>query len=148
MVGAIPAALTFYWRMSMPETARYTALVENDVNKAKRDIARVLRNPDLDIIDEESETVNSPVPKKSYGLFSKEFLNNHGRDLFACAMTWLIVDIPFYAATLYSPNLRESGLKPPRESRRISRGDKHRKIPGDHGYNFDDSRLLGHGLLH
>jgi PHS family inorganic phosphate transporter-like MFS transporter len=26
MVGAIPAALTFYWRMSMPETARYVRI--------------------------------------------------------------------------------------------------------------------------
>jgi len=27
MIGAIPAALTFYWRMSMPETARYNFLI-------------------------------------------------------------------------------------------------------------------------
>jgi PHS family inorganic phosphate transporter-like MFS transporter len=26
MVGAVPAALTFYWRMAMPETARYVVL--------------------------------------------------------------------------------------------------------------------------
>ncbi|KAG0497738.1 hypothetical protein HPP92_002138 [Vanilla planifolia] len=29
MLGAAPAALTYYWRLKMPETARYTALVAN-----------------------------------------------------------------------------------------------------------------------
>ena len=42
MVGAIPAALTFYWRMRMPETARFTALVEGNVEQATADMATVL----------------------------------------------------------------------------------------------------------
>ncbi|KAF4358151.1 hypothetical protein F8388_009434 [Cannabis sativa] len=27
MAGALPAAITFYWRLKMPKTARYTALI-------------------------------------------------------------------------------------------------------------------------
>ena len=42
MFGAIPAALTYYWRMKMPETARYTALVEGNHKKAAKDMAKVL----------------------------------------------------------------------------------------------------------
>ncbi|KAL2463599.1 putative inorganic phosphate transporter 1-7 [Forsythia ovata] len=34
MFGALPAALTYYWRMKMPETARYTALVAKNAKQA------------------------------------------------------------------------------------------------------------------
>ncbi|GLJ42677.1 hypothetical protein SUGI_0884800 [Cryptomeria japonica] len=43
MFGALPAALTFYWRMQMPETARYTALVAKNASKATADMSRVLK---------------------------------------------------------------------------------------------------------
>lgn len=40
MFGAIPAALTYYWRMKMPETARYTALVAKNTKQAAADMAK------------------------------------------------------------------------------------------------------------
>lgn len=43
MVGALPALLTYYWRMRMPETARYTALVANNAKKAAADMSKVLQ---------------------------------------------------------------------------------------------------------
>lgn len=42
-VGAIPAAMTFYYRMKMPETARYTALVAKNNKQAALDMGRVLQ---------------------------------------------------------------------------------------------------------
>jgi hypothetical protein len=42
MLGALPAALTFYWRMKMPETARYTALVAKNAKQAAADMSKVL----------------------------------------------------------------------------------------------------------
>jgi PHS family inorganic phosphate transporter-like MFS transporter len=41
--GAFPAALTFYFRMKMPETARYTALVAKNNKQAAVDMSRVLQ---------------------------------------------------------------------------------------------------------
>ncbi|KAF2285452.1 hypothetical protein GH714_004603 [Hevea brasiliensis] len=43
MFGAIPAAVTYYWRMKMPETARYTALVAKNAKQAASDMAKVLQ---------------------------------------------------------------------------------------------------------
>ncbi|KAF9621088.1 hypothetical protein IFM89_016522 [Coptis chinensis] len=40
MVGAIPAALTYYWRMKMPETARYSALVAKDAKQSAADMSK------------------------------------------------------------------------------------------------------------
>uniref|UniRef100_A0A7N2LVY5 Uncharacterized protein n=1 Tax=Quercus lobata TaxID=97700 RepID=A0A7N2LVY5_QUELO len=44
MVGAIPAALTYYWRMKMPETARYTALVARNAKQAASDMSKIRNN--------------------------------------------------------------------------------------------------------
>ncbi|KAI3442085.1 MFS domain-containing protein [Psidium guajava] len=43
MFGALPAALTYYWRMKMPETARYTALVARNAKQAAADMSKVLQ---------------------------------------------------------------------------------------------------------
>ncbi|XP_010943502.1 probable inorganic phosphate transporter 1-10 [Elaeis guineensis] len=103
MMGAIPAALTFYWRMAMPETARYTALVEHDEIKATDDMGKVLGDFDLQSVVEHSDTslVLPPPLPPTYGLFSKQFLRRHGRDLFACSMAWFLVDVPYYSNTLF-----------------------------------------------
>ncbi|KAF3782747.1 hypothetical protein EJ110_NYTH33527 [Nymphaea thermarum] len=43
MFGSFPATLTYYWRMQMPETARYTALVAKNVKQAAADMSKVLQ---------------------------------------------------------------------------------------------------------
>ncbi|MQL69630.1 hypothetical protein Taro_001934 [Colocasia esculenta] len=106
MFGAIPAGLTFYWRMMMPETARYTALVEQDVRKAATDMETVLEGMDLQPSPEEAPIVPRPPP--TYGLFSRRFLREHGRDLFACAGAWFILDIVFYSSNLFQSQIYKS----------------------------------------
>ncbi|KAF9621389.1 hypothetical protein IFM89_020588 [Coptis chinensis] len=97
MVGAIPAGLTYYWRMMMPETARYTALVEQNISQAVKDMEKVLA---VSVDEIAEEFVDVPVPP-SYGLGSKKFLMLHGRDLFACASSWFLVDVVFYSSNLF-----------------------------------------------
>lgn len=48
-IGALPAALTFYYRMKMPETARYTALVAKNNRQAAIDMGKVLQIDFTDI---------------------------------------------------------------------------------------------------
>uniref|UniRef100_M1ANH3 Inorganic phosphate transporter n=1 Tax=Solanum tuberosum TaxID=4113 RepID=M1ANH3_SOLTU len=43
MAGSLPALLTYYWRMKMPETARYTALVAKNVKQATADMENVMQ---------------------------------------------------------------------------------------------------------
>ncbi|KAF2305791.1 hypothetical protein GH714_008191 [Hevea brasiliensis] len=97
MIGAIPAALTFYWRMKMPETARYTALVEGNHKKAAADMARVLER---EIYVEETGSKPPANPSSSYGLFSSEFLRRHGIHLLGTTSTWFLLDIAFYSLQL------------------------------------------------
>ncbi|KAL5983395.1 phosphate ion transport [Asimina triloba] len=111
MFGAVPAGLTYYWRMMMPETARYTALVQLNVQQAVQDMQKVLDMP-LEPIIEEPEETDAPE-RPSYGLFSRGFLRHHGRDLFACAASWFIVDIVFYSSNLFQSQIYKARIPDP-----------------------------------
>ncbi|XP_073282648.1 probable inorganic phosphate transporter 1-3 [Primulina huaijiensis] len=102
MFGAVPAALTFYWRMKMPETARYTALVAKNAMQAAKDMAKVL-NVELDA-EEELERI-SRKPTNQYGLFSKEFLHRHGLHHLGTTTTWFLLDIAFYSNNLFQKDI-------------------------------------------
>ncbi|KAI3700558.1 hypothetical protein L2E82_45191 [Cichorium intybus] len=103
MFGAIPAALTYYWRMKMPETARYTALVAKNAKQAASDMARVLQ---VDIEAEEQKVENiTQDTRNSFGLFSKEFLRRHGLHLLGTTSTWFLLDIAFYSQNLFQKDV-------------------------------------------
>ncbi|XP_047068437.1 probable inorganic phosphate transporter 1-9 [Lolium rigidum] len=121
MAGAVPAGLTFYWRMAMPETARFTALVQHDVLKATNDIGRVLTDLDLNGLYEDEDAAAIPrtpasfryaPPASQYGLFSLAFLRQHGRNLFGCASTWFLLDIPYYSSTLFQSQIYRPWFPP------------------------------------
>lgn len=95
MFGAVPAALTYYWWMKILETARYTALVKGDHEKAASDMAKVL---DKDIMLEKSgsqKPSDDAIPQPSYRLFSAQFLQRHGLHLLGTASTWFLLDVAF-----------------------------------------------------
>ncbi|KAF8006375.1 hypothetical protein BT93_K0620 [Corymbia citriodora subsp. variegata] len=118
MVGAVPAALTYYWRMKMPETPRYTALVAKNMKQAAADMSKVLN------IDMEAEQQNAekPLPGPAaeaqsaglFGLFSGEFLRRHGLHLLGTMSTWFLLDIAFYSQNLFQKDIFSAvGWLPP-----------------------------------
>ncbi|XP_074286773.1 putative inorganic phosphate transporter 1-9 [Silene latifolia] len=116
MIGAVPAAVTFYWRMMMPESARYTALVERNAVQAAKDMEKVIEVSMAQMMEETSSgTTPLILPPQTYPLFSKQFLQCHGRDLFSCAATWLIVDIIFYSTNLLQSHIYEFALPHPQD---------------------------------
>ncbi|KAJ8638712.1 hypothetical protein MRB53_012979 [Persea americana] len=104
MFGAVPAVLTYYWRMTMPETARYTALVEQNIPQAVKDMEKLL---DISLHQISEDT---PPRAPTYVLFSKEFLRRHGRNLFGCAASWFLVDIVFYCSNLFQSKIYHSKI--------------------------------------
>ncbi|KAF5752387.1 inorganic phosphate transporter 1-4-like [Tripterygium wilfordii] len=103
MFGAIPAALTYYWRMKMPETARYTALVAKNAKQAAADMSKVLQ-VDLEAEQEKVETI---VQDKGgeFGLFTKQFVRRHGLHLLGTTTTWFLLDIAFYSQNLFQKDI-------------------------------------------
>ncbi|CAJ1901115.1 unnamed protein product [Sphenostylis stenocarpa] len=110
MVGALPAALTYYWRMKMPETARYTALVAKNTKQAAADMSKVLQ------VEIQAEPQNE-VRAKAYGLFSREFLVRHGLHLLGTSSTWFLLDIAFYSQNLFQKDIFSAiGWIPPAQT--------------------------------
>ncbi|KAK7277406.1 hypothetical protein RIF29_18558 [Crotalaria pallida] len=96
MVGAAPALMTYYWRMKMPETGRYTAIVEGNAKQAAADMARVL---DIEIVAQQEKLAEFKAAN-DYPLLSDEFFQRHGRHLIGTMSTWFLLDIAFYSQNL------------------------------------------------
>ncbi|XP_027343829.1 probable inorganic phosphate transporter 1-5 [Abrus precatorius] len=103
MFGALPAALTYYWRMKMPETARYTALVAKNAKQAAQDMSTVLQVE----IEAEQEKVDKIADRdaNSFGLFSREFVRRHGLHLLGTTTTWFLLDIAYYSSNLFQKDI-------------------------------------------
>ncbi|XP_062213102.1 probable inorganic phosphate transporter 1-8 [Phragmites australis] len=103
MFGAIPALLTYYWRMKMPETARYTALVAKNAKQAASDMSKVLQ---VEIeADDQAAVVQDYERRRDFGLFSGEFLRRHGLHLLGTATCWFLLDIAFYSQNLFQKDI-------------------------------------------
>ncbi|KAA8533649.1 hypothetical protein F0562_030917 [Nyssa sinensis] len=96
MIGALPALLTYYWRMKMPETGRYTAIIEGNAKQAAIDMGRVLEIE----IQADQDKLAQFKSANNYSLFSKEFFHRHGLHLIGTATTWFLLDIAFYSQNL------------------------------------------------
>ncbi|KAK7391676.1 hypothetical protein VNO78_20095 [Psophocarpus tetragonolobus] len=103
MFGALPALLTYYWRMKMPETARYTALVAKNAKQAATDMSKVLQVE----IEAETDKVQQLDTKRGneFGLFSTQFLRRHGLHLVGTASTWFLLDIAYYSQNLFQKDI-------------------------------------------
>nr|GLL41173.1 inorganic phosphate transporter 1-4-like [Ipomoea trifida] len=102
MFGALPAALTYYWRMKMPETARYTALVAKNAKQAASDMSKVMQVT----IESEPEKISQEAEgNNQFGLFSKQFLQRHGLHLLGTTTTWFLLDIAFYSQNLFQKDI-------------------------------------------
>ncbi|CAD6335199.1 unnamed protein product [Miscanthus lutarioriparius] len=99
MFGAIPALLTYYWRMKMPETARYTALVARNAKQAASDMSKVLQ---VDIV---SGGDAGDRQHDEFGLFSSEFWRRHGHHLLGTTSCWFLLDIAFYSQNLFQKDI-------------------------------------------
>ncbi|XAR61103.1 Phosphate-transporting ATPase [Bertholletia excelsa] len=102
MVGALPALLTYYWRLKMPETARYTALVAKNVKQAASDMSKVLQ---VEIEAEQRKEEISQKPNSDFGLFSKQFFRRHGLHLLGTTSTWFLLDIAYYSQNLFQKDI-------------------------------------------
>ncbi|KAB5520850.1 hypothetical protein DKX38_025169 [Salix brachista] len=109
MFGSVPAAMTYYWRMKMPETARYTALVAKNAKQAASDMSKVLQ---VDVLAEESRVEHES--SNSFGLFTKKFARRHGLHLLGTSVCWFLLDIGYYSSNLFQKDIFSSiGWIPP-----------------------------------
>ncbi|KAF9354186.1 Inorganic phosphate transporter pho84 [Mortierella sp. AD094] len=101
--GCLPALVAVYFRLTIPETPRYVLDIENNLNKAERDVATVLReNRNHLQSDDDNEIVQNPATSKgSFSDFCSYFSKwENFKVLFGTSMAWFALDVAFYGIGL------------------------------------------------
>ncbi|CAD8085486.1 unnamed protein product [Paramecium primaurelia] len=101
--GAVPGLVAIYFRMTIPETPRFTMDIKGDAGKAKKNVQQILKNNSNDIsedntsLDDNKQKIQKPT---FYEL--KRYLSKwrNGKILLGTAMTWFALDIGFYGINL------------------------------------------------
>jgi PHS family inorganic phosphate transporter-like MFS transporter len=111
-MGIVPAALALYYRLTIPETPRYTFDVARDVEKANEDVKAYISGKREGQPDEITQaaarraSVTLEVPKASWKDFFSFYGNwKNGKILFGTAMSWLLLDVAFYGLGLNSSTI-------------------------------------------
>jgi len=94
-IGCIPAAFVVYYRLTIPESPRFTADVARRVGQADRDIRNGMRHQGFGIYEE--VVVNEQriiAPHASWSDFVAYFSKwENGKVLFATAYSWFALDV-------------------------------------------------------
>ncbi|KAF2185468.1 inorganic phosphate transporter 1-6 /Pi cotransporter [Zopfia rhizophila CBS 207.26] len=109
-VGIVPATIALYYRLTIPETPRYTFDVARDVEKANEDVKAYISgakgegHPDeITQAAARRASVSLEVPKASWTDFFRFYGKwRNGKILFGTAMSWLLLDVAFYGLGLNS----------------------------------------------
>ncbi|GAB1200301.1 acid phosphatase pho5 [Aspergillus pseudonomiae] len=106
--GAVPACLALYYRLTIPETPRYTFDVARDIEKAGADVRAYIEgkhegHPDevSRIVVLQDEAVVLVTPKAGWSDFWSHFLKwKNGKVLLGTAGSWFFLDVAFYGLGL------------------------------------------------
>jgi PHS family inorganic phosphate transporter-like MFS transporter len=107
-IGAVPAVFAMYYRITIPETPRYTFDVARDVFRAEQDTESYLSGKSLGFTDKDFrmqmvhvQENRLHVPRGSFKEFCRHFGQwKHGKVLLGTASSWFLIDIAFYGLGL------------------------------------------------
>ncbi|KAI1799865.1 phosphate permease [Daldinia bambusicola] len=106
--GAVPACIALYYRLTIPETPRYTFDIGRDVEKAADDVKAYISgkregHPDdiARIQARDAAQAQMTVPKASWSDFCRHYsIPKNGLLLFGTAGSWFMLDVAFYGLSL------------------------------------------------
>ncbi|GLI80460.1 acid phosphatase pho5 [Penicillium ochrochloron] len=106
--GAVPACVALYYRLTIPETPRYTFDVARDIVKADEDVRAYIAGKSEGHPDEvrrasviQNHTAELIAPKASWADFWRHYSQwKNGRVLLGTAGSWFFLDVAFYGLGL------------------------------------------------
>lgn len=107
--GAVPGVIALYYRLTIPETPRYTFDVQKDVEKADQDakyyVSGKRGEADVDevarIAAAKNATETMQIPKASFGDFMRHYAKpKNGMLLAGTALSWFFLDVAYYGLSL------------------------------------------------
>jgi MFS transporter, PHS family, inorganic phosphate transporter len=94
-LGCIPGCVALYFRLTIPETPRFTMDVERNVKQASQDIENVISTGQF-YVDDDAAVQRVQAPKASRRDFLKHFGRwENGKVLFGAAYSWFALDVRF-----------------------------------------------------
>ncbi|OAQ63029.1 inorganic phosphate transporter PHO84 [Pochonia chlamydosporia 170] len=114
--GAVPACIALYFRLTIPETPRYTFDVARDVEKAGDDVKAYMTGKHEGEPDEVARATvaqhakdNLEVPKASWGDFSRHYSKpKNFLLLLGTAGSWFCLDVAFYGLSLNNAQILQT----------------------------------------
>lgn len=106
--GAVPAVFALYYRITIPETPRYTFDISHDIEKAQADIKAYMNSQKQGIVDPISQQKTKErigrklaAPKASWSdVFSYFTQWQNFKIIFSTTASWFFLDLAFYGLTL------------------------------------------------
>ncbi|EED20893.1 phosphate:H symporter [Talaromyces stipitatus ATCC 10500] len=106
--GAVPACIALYYRLTIPETPRYTFDINRDVLQASQDINAYLAGASEGHPDEvqraaalQKDSQRLAAPKASWSDFINHYSQwKNGKVLLGTAGSWFFLDVAFYGLGL------------------------------------------------
>ncbi|KAN0107567.1 inorganic phosphate transporter [Russula decolorans] len=114
-LGCVPGAIALYFRLTIPETPRFTMDIDRDIQKARTDIENVL-GPNggtaaVYWVDPDAVVQRAHAPRQSFSDFINFFAQHSNLLLlFGAAYSWFAVDVAFYGLGLNSSSILTSDL--------------------------------------
>ena len=92
-LGCIPGCVALYFRLTIPETPRFTMDIERNVRQATQDIENVIATGQF-YVDDDAAVQRVQAPKAS----RRDFLNHfgkweNGKVLLGTAYSWFALDV-------------------------------------------------------
>jgi len=107
-LGCVPGCIALYFRLTIPETPRFTMDIERNIDQAQADITNVLENRNVRL-DENEPIQRINAPKASFADFRKYYGQwKHFKVLFGCAYSWFALDVAYYGLGLNSAVILET----------------------------------------
>jgi len=117
--GAVPGAMALYYRLTIPESPRYSLDVQNDINLGTAEVSRFLagelgeaEQEELDVLRKtgvEVDNIDTTQKKASFSEFRRHFSQwKYGKILLGTAASWFILDVAFYGLNLNTCKCLES----------------------------------------
>ncbi|KAG7451030.1 phosphate transporter [Guyanagaster necrorhizus] len=107
-IGCVPGVIALYFRLTIPETPRFTMDIERNIQQASADISNVLttgtfhQNPDAVV-------QRAEAPRATWADFTAHFGKwENGKVLLGTAYSWFALDIAFYGLGLNSSIILEA----------------------------------------
>lgn len=102
-MGAVPGAIALYYRLTIPETPRYTMDIERNIEQAATDITNVIQTGSYKERDTEAPVYHIEAPRHTWKDFITYFGKwENGKVLLGTSLSWFFLDIAFYGLGLNS----------------------------------------------